>query len=337
MKIRYILPLFFTSVMYAATFVEVTGDRVNLRSAAGMPSEVVGQVNKGDLLELQGNVSDPWVKVTPPQTVDLWISSQFVENGVIVGNRVRVRAGSSVNYKDVGIVEKGTKVEVRGKVGDWVKIAPPKNTAVWITNSYVRATKQAQPASTIQPIVSSKQPAEAKPVIPVKPVEKTETKPVAPKPVEQVANYPQPQPQVKPQPQAKPQATTKPQIAKEENKETPKKVRRTFFGKNDQQVDNTPVGPAKIPSSLLREDCKQAANGVYTGRLEVSPKNAPAKFRLVRNVPNSRLAETECYVIGNAAQLNSVLGQSFTFEGPIYWFKGTSAPTVYTQSIRRVR
>lgn len=334
MKIRYILPLFITSVMYGATFVEVTGDRVNLRSAAGMPSEVVGQVNKGDLLELQGNVSDPWVKVTPPQSVDLWISSQFVENGVIVGNRVRVRAGSSVNYKDVGIVEKGTKVEVRGKVGDWVKIAPPKTTAVWITNSYVKATKQSQPTSVSQPIVSSKQPAEAKPVTPVKPVEKTETKPVASnKPVEQVVA----KPQAKPQPQVKPQVTTKLQAAKEENKETPKKVRRTFFGKNDQQVDNTPIGPAKIPKSLLREDCKQAANGVYTGRLEVAPKNAPAKFRLVRNVPGSRFAETECYVIGNAAQLNSILGQSFTFEGPIYWFKGTSAPTVYTQSIRRVR
>lgn len=328
MKIRYILPLFVSTVAFSATFVEVTGDNVNLRSAAGLSSDVVGQVSSGDLLELQGNIEDAWVKVTPPQSVDLWVAGQYVENGVIIGNRVRVRAGASINHKDVGIVEKGTKVDVRGNVGDWIKIAPPKTTSVWITNAYVKATgkviKNQQSTSNNQQSVVKKT-TEQKPVVKQHVVNKQVVK----KPVEQ-------KPVVKQPTDTKQPVVKQPAVKKTTQKDKQKTVRRTFFGSND-SVDNTPIGPAKIPQSRLRDDCKQAARGSYTGRLEVSPKNAPARFRLVRDVPGSRLAETECYIIGNTTQLKSIVGQSFTFEGPVYWFKGTSIPTVYTQAIIRVR
>lgn len=327
MKLLYVLPILVSSVVCSAAFVEVTGDKVNLRSASGMPSDVVGQVNSGDLLELQGNVTDPWVKVTPPQSVDLWVSSQYVENGVITGNRVRVRAGASVNYKDVGIVEKGTKVEVRGKVGDWTKIAPPKTTAVWITNTYVKATGKVtnsqQPTTNSQQSTNNKQ----QPTV-------NKQQPVVQQPVVKQQPAAKPQPVVKSQPVVKTPPVVKKQP--EPKKEEPKKTRRTFFDTKKVEKD-TLVGPAKIPQSKLRDDCKQAARGSYTGRLEVSPKNAPARFRLVRDVPGSRLAETECYIIGNTTQLKSIVGQSFTFEGPVYWFKGTSIPTIYTQAIMRVR
>lgn len=343
MKLKYILPIFVSSIICSAAYVEVTGDKVNLRSAAGMPSDVVGQVNSGDLLELQGNVTDPWVKVTPPQSVDLWVSSQYVENGVITGNRVRVRAGASVNYRDVGIVEKGTKVEVRGKVGDWTKIAPPKTTGVWITNAYVKAT--GRKISNQQPTINNQQPtiSNQKPVVKSQPVVQqpvVKSQPVVQQPVIKTQPVAKTPPVVKQQPVAKPQPVVKnPPVVKkkqEPKKEETKKPRRTFFD-TKKVVNDTLVGPAKIPQSKLRDDCKQAVRGSYTGRLETAPRNAPARYRLVRDVPGSRLAETECYIIGNAAQLKSIVGQSFTFEGPVYWFKGTSIPTIYTQAIMRVR
>lgn len=338
MKLRYILPIFFITIVCSAAYVEVTGDKVNLRSAAGMPSDVVGQVNKGDLLELQGSVADPWVKVTPPKSVDLWVSSQYVENGVVVGNRVRVRAGASVNYKDVGIIEKGTKVEVRGKVGDWTKIAPPSTTSVWITNAYVKAARQAEEPVKSQPAVKSQQPIEKKqPQVETKPEPASKLQPVVQAPVV----VKQPPAVVKQPPAAKqPSAVAKqPPVAKNKpssNVDESKKVRRTFFDTKKEKKDSL-IGPAKVPQSKLRDDCNQAVTASYTGRLEVAPKNAPARFRLVRDVPGSRLTETECYIIGNATQLNSIKGQSFTFEGPVYWFKGTSVPTIYTQAIIKVR
>lgn len=299
--------MFISTAVCSAALVEVTGDRVNLRSAAGMPSDVVGQVNRGDLLELQGNIDDVWVKVTPPQNVDLWVASQYVENGIVTGTRVRVRAGASVNYKDVGIVDKGDKVIVRGKVGDWLKIAPPKASSVWITNAYVKAVDKNE--GTVK-VVKPQQPSISTPSMTTTTTTSTTTTTTVPS--------------LKQQPKTK--------VVKEE-----KKSRRTLLGSKSEAKGDAVIGPAKIPQSKLRSDCEQAKRGSYTGRLEMSPKNAPARFRLVREVPGSSLSETECYIIGNTAQLKSILGQSFTFEGPIYWFNGTTIPTVYTESITRVR
>lgn len=311
MKIGYLFLVFLFATVCSASLVEVTGDRVNLRSAAGMPSDVVGQVNSGDLLELQGSLDDAWVKVAPPQSVDLWVASQFIKDGEVIGNRVRVRAGASVNFKDVGIVDKGEKVVVRGKVGDWLKIAPPKTASVWITNAYVKAVGGKKLVAT-----SVKTLGKASATVSTTSTTTTSTTTTTTRPA------------VKYQQLDSNKQESKPKVER--------KSRRTLFGDNS-GTNDTLIGPAKIPQSKLRSDCKQAVRGSYTGRLETSPRNAPARYRLVRDVPGSKLPETECYIIGNAAQLKSVLGQSFTFEGPVYWFNGTSIPTIYTKSIIRVR
>ncbi|MBO7298411.1 MAG: SH3 domain-containing protein [Kiritimatiellae bacterium] len=313
MKIKYLLPLIISTTVCSAALVEVTGDRVNLRSAAGLPSDVVGQVNRGDLLELLGSVDEPWVKVAPPQSVNLWISSRFVENGVVSGERVRVRAGASVNHKDVGIVDKGEKVVVRGKVGDWLKIAPPKTASVWITNAYVKVVSGKTVTETRGKGNTNTAPKVITTTTTTSTTTTTTTIPKAPK------------------------AEQKNPVKQNPNKEEKeKKPRRTLLG-DKTESDDPVVGPAKIPQSKLRSDCKQAVHGSYTGRLEASPKNAPARFRLVVDVPGSALTETVCYVIGNGDQLKSISGQNFTFEGPVYWLNSTSVPTVYTKSITRVR
>lgn len=325
MKIRYVLPLFVSTAVFSATFVEVTGNNVNLRSAPGLPSDVVGQVSKGEVLELLGSVEDAWVKVAPPSNVDLWVASQYVENGIVTGNRVRVRAGANVNYKDVGIVDKGSKLEVRGRVGDWIKIAPPEGSFVWITNAYVKATGRTNVAAKSVLTASSNS---VKPTQTITTSTTTTTTTTTTQPVVKVAPKPQKVAPVQP-------PKTTPNVSQTDNINA-KKVRRTFFD-DKTDLDKTPVGPAKVPKYLLRNDYKQAVYGSYTGRLTPAPKNAPAKYQLVRDIPGSKLTKTECYIIGNAAQLKSIVGQSFTFEGAVYWFNGTSIPTVYTQGITRVR
>lgn len=114
---------------------KVTADRVNLRARPALESEVVCQASKGELLrsmELQGN----WYRVVPPTNADFWAHTQFINNGVVT-SKLNVRGGPGINYGSVGALAKGDTVTVRGKRGDWLQIAPPPGSGLWVSREFV--------------------------------------------------------------------------------------------------------------------------------------------------------------------------------------------------------
>jgi len=117
--------------------VTVQGDRVNLRAQPKLEAEVAGQVNDGETLTVRGAEGE-WVEVEPPSRVDVWVHRDFVRDGVVQVSNLQVRAGPGINYSRVGMVNKGDKVEVRGEFGEWLKIAPPPGTTLWVSRPYVR-------------------------------------------------------------------------------------------------------------------------------------------------------------------------------------------------------
>ncbi|MGI5868322.1 MAG: SH3 domain-containing protein [Kiritimatiellia bacterium] len=150
-------------VASAETYVAVKGERVNLRAEPVSDGWVVGQVSAPERLVLQGGLEEPWVKVTPPASVDLWIFAALVKDGKVNVNRAQVRAGGGLNYPAVGLLEQGDAVEVRGQVGDWLKIAPFPAAAVWITNCYVEAIGPAESATEPTPAAPDNAAAAAEP------------------------------------------------------------------------------------------------------------------------------------------------------------------------------
>jgi uncharacterized protein YraI len=98
---------------------------------------VVGEVGRGDVLTA-GEAQGDWLAVTPPDTVGVWVFSQLVRDGKASVSPVLVRAGPGINYREVGRLQKGDKVVVKGASasGEWLKIAPPAGCVLWISGKY---------------------------------------------------------------------------------------------------------------------------------------------------------------------------------------------------------
>ncbi len=138
----FVLLLCAEAVTSAPLEVKVVGDRVNLRARPLFDAEVAGQVSSDVILLAPDGIPDgaEWVKVRPPQSVDLWIFSALVKDGIVTADDTYVRCGPGQQYKPVGKVGKGFKVEARGAAsGDWLRIAPVPTAELFISSNYVLA------------------------------------------------------------------------------------------------------------------------------------------------------------------------------------------------------
>lgn len=116
--------------------VEVTGDRVSLRAAPARAGSLLGKAELGEKLVLIDHTNPRWVGVLPPDRVDLWVHSGFVDDATVVPARLNIRAGPSLSHPVVGVLHKGVQLTVRGEIGGWAKIAPPPESVIWISRRF---------------------------------------------------------------------------------------------------------------------------------------------------------------------------------------------------------
>ena len=124
--------------------VKVTGDRVSLRAKPDVNSEFIDYVMQDAELEWFGSTNG-WVVVQAPESLDFWVSGQYVESGVVQPEKLNVRSGPSPNYSVVSVVNRGDVVTVRSEANDWLKIAPPAGSRVWISENFVELIEPVQP------------------------------------------------------------------------------------------------------------------------------------------------------------------------------------------------
>lgn len=321
-------------------FVEITGDRVNLRAAPKPDGEVLAQASLGDLLPLHGDTGEPWVAVGVPEECDLWIRSDLVRGGEVRVDGARLRAGAGMQYSIVGALPVGTPLEVRGSVGDWSRVAPPALpfVSLYVTNAYVRAATSARAGGEqggeemASPAPDAAPAPEAvvahPPVVDLSEPEETSEKPAAAE-AQPVPEAPPLRDEVVPAAPEAPPPPPKPVAP------PPPATDKGHVSLPPPQLDRSvPVGPAKIPSSRLDPARLQASDGEYAGLLASAPAfgSHPTKFRLVR-YDRHNAAETVCWVYGNTEQLNSLRGSAMTVSGAVYWFKGSDIPVVFAQEI----
>lgn len=118
--------------------VKVTGNRVSLRAEPDVNSVLLDRAMKGDSLVLVDDSNAEWLGVFPPESVDVWVHSEFIQNGKVIPNRLNIRSGPSLNHSVVGVVEGGQELTVRGEAGGWLRIAPLKGTVAWISRKYAK-------------------------------------------------------------------------------------------------------------------------------------------------------------------------------------------------------
>ncbi len=117
--------------------VVVTGDRVSLRAEPSLNGDLLDRAMRGDEL-VYCSETNGWVGVTAPKTLDVWVLGEFIQDDVVLPEKLNVRSGPNLNYPVVAAVKKGEKVEVRDEFNGWVKIVPPESCVVWISADYIK-------------------------------------------------------------------------------------------------------------------------------------------------------------------------------------------------------
>ena len=129
---------------------EVTGNDVYVRSGPSLNHYPVCKLDAGGRVTIVGEQGD-WYEIEPPSDTFSYISSDFVDTpddrtGVVNGNNVRVRAGSSLvkhKYTVQTKLSKGTEVSILGRNPDgFLQIVPPEGVTLWISKEFVAEVPQ---------------------------------------------------------------------------------------------------------------------------------------------------------------------------------------------------
>lgn len=118
--------------------VRTIADKVNLRVRPEAGTEVVAQAGAGQALSAV-RVEGEWLGVLAPTNAGVWVKSQFVKDGIVAGDKIKLRSGPGISYRDVGLLRKGVSVKVAATQGEWLKIAPPADLVLWVNKSLVEA------------------------------------------------------------------------------------------------------------------------------------------------------------------------------------------------------
>jgi hypothetical protein len=129
---------------------KVTGDRVSLRANPDLNSELLDRAMRGEEMVFLGKTNG-WAAVQAPDSLDFWVSSTYVQNGVVQPAKLNVRSGPSMNYSVVAVLNKDDSVAMRGEFNEWLKIAPPAGSRVWISEKYVELVEPPKPVPAVEP------------------------------------------------------------------------------------------------------------------------------------------------------------------------------------------
>ncbi|MDF7798385.1 SH3 domain-containing protein [Pontiellaceae bacterium B1224] len=124
--------------------IKVTGDRVSLRAQPNLEGELLDRAMRGEEM-IYFEQTNGWVAVQAPDSLNYWVAAEFVEDGVVQPKKLNVRSGPSLNYNVVAVVERDDVLALRGEFNEWLKIAPPIGSRVWISADYVELIEPPKP------------------------------------------------------------------------------------------------------------------------------------------------------------------------------------------------
>ncbi|MCY2951957.1 MAG: hypothetical protein NTU53_08270 [Planctomycetota bacterium] len=128
----------------------INGNSVKIRSGPSENYYITASVDKGAPVTVVGIKFD-WLKIIPPEGSYSLISKTFVSRdgqtntGTVVGDNVRVRAGSSVTTLKATVqcmLKKGAQLTILGEVDEYYQIKPPADAYLYVHQKFVDPTKQ---------------------------------------------------------------------------------------------------------------------------------------------------------------------------------------------------
>ncbi len=138
-----------TAAEAAQPFVgSITADRVYVRSGPGSNYYELGQLSKGDLVQVVAS-RQGWYQILPPNGTFCMVAKDFVDvdssgtAGTTKADYVNVRAGTALSKARepsavLTVIRKGTKLTILGSTDKYYEIAPPEKAYVYINPQFVK-------------------------------------------------------------------------------------------------------------------------------------------------------------------------------------------------------
>lgn len=116
----------------------VTGQRVRLRAGYEGDSAIIKEVNRGDLLIIEGEKHD-FYAVHPPKGTKGYIFRSYVLDNVVEGSRVNVRLSPDLDAPIIGQLQAGTRVEGQPCASNpkWLEIVPSEGVHFYVAKKFV--------------------------------------------------------------------------------------------------------------------------------------------------------------------------------------------------------
>ncbi|PLS17928.1 hypothetical protein CVD28_09580 [Bacillus sp. M6-12] len=151
---------FSSSLAFAAVQAKVNAAKLNIREKPVISSKAIGKLINGQTVTILEQKTG-WSKISFSGKYG-WVSSDYlkqltsepaikVQTGYTTINSLNVRQSASESSKSLGILTKGTAVNVLSQQGSWLKVTvPTKKLTGWISKTYISF----KPISAVKPPAS---------------------------------------------------------------------------------------------------------------------------------------------------------------------------------------
>ena len=127
---------------------EVNSDDINLRSDSTTNSQIIFKLNRGENIEVLGQLYD-WYKVKLPSNAPSFIKREMVsmiegktDEAKVIKDAVNVRLKPNISSPILGKLKQDDLIKIVGQEEDWYKIEPVKNSFGWIHKSLINKTEK---------------------------------------------------------------------------------------------------------------------------------------------------------------------------------------------------
>lgn len=146
---------------FEPVYATVLEDQVNIRAGQGLNFEVLGQLNQAAQVVVRGQ-GYGWYKIKLPREALCFVHSDYINEGIVEADKLRVRAGCGTNFNVLGMLRKRGTVDIVEEKGDWVRIRPPKSCTGWIKKDYLELSEKKFIPPPLRPSVSPSPRAQAR-------------------------------------------------------------------------------------------------------------------------------------------------------------------------------
>lgn len=117
----------------------VRGDNTAVLGRAAPDAPKLNDLAKDLPVKVIGSKGD-WLMIESPIGLDVWVYGKFISetgnNAQINNNRVRIRSLPSTGPESdvLGLLDKGTPVEIKSRQGDWIRLRVTRSIAGWVAS-----------------------------------------------------------------------------------------------------------------------------------------------------------------------------------------------------------